>query len=103
MVPFAAYLRTSTDDQESPADCAAWQLRLARQLIEAVGGEIIATYHDIDQSRSIPWEAQARGRTTPHRLRDPNRQWADLVVPEPQRAFAGNQFGLVYPCSSTSV
>lgn len=56
MVPFAAYLRTSTDDHQSPADSAAWQLRLASQLIGPVGGEIVVTYHDVDQSRSLPWE-----------------------------------------------
>lgn len=61
MTPFAAYLRTSTDDHQSPKDSAAWQLRLASQLIDSVGGDIVAVYHDVDQSRSLPC-APAGGR-----------------------------------------
>src|SRR5579859_5854420 len=97
MVPFAAYLRTSTDDHQSPTDSAAWQLRLARQLIEPTGGEIVVTYHDVDQSRSIPWERRPQAARLLDVIRNPGRPWTDLVIAEPQRAFAGNQFGLVYP------
>jgi DNA invertase Pin-like site-specific DNA recombinase len=97
MVPFAAYLRTSTDDHQSPSDSAAWQLRLARQLIEPAGGEIVATYHDVDQSRSVPWERRPEAARLLDAIRNASRSWADLVIAEPQRAFAGNQFGLVYP------
>lgn len=97
MTPFAGYLRTSTDDHQSPDDSAAWQLRLARQLIAPAGGEIVARYHDIDQSRSLPWERRPEAARLLHDLRDPDRGWADLVIAEPQRAFAGSQFGLVFP------
>lgn len=97
MTSFAAYLRTSTDDHQSPEDSAAWQLRLARQLIEPDGGEIVAIYHDIDQSRSIPWERRPEASRILLDMRKPDRGWDDLVVAEPQRAFAGNQFGLVFP------
>src|SRR5579884_168699 len=97
MVPFAAYLRTSTDDHQSPADSAAWQLRLACQLIAADDGEVVATYHDIDQSRSLPWERRPEATRLLADLRNPSRGWCDLVIAEPQRAFAGNQFGLVFP------
>jgi DNA invertase Pin-like site-specific DNA recombinase len=89
--------RTSTDDHQSPTDSAAWQLRLARQLIEPAGGEIVATYHDVDQSRSIPWERRPEAARLLDVIRNPSRPWTDLVIAEPQRAFAGNQFGLVYP------
>lgn len=97
MTPFAAYLRTSTDDHQSPEDSAAWQLRLARQLIAQAHGEIVSTYHDVDQSRSLPWERRPRAAQLLDDLRDPARGWSDLVIAEPQRAFAGNQFGLVFP------
>jgi len=97
MKPFAAYLRTSTDDHQSPTDSAAWQLRLAKQLISDVEGEIVVTYHDVDQSRSLPWERRPRAAQLLQDLRSKDRVWSDLVIAEPQRAFAGNQFGLVFP------
>lgn len=97
MIPFAAYLRTSTDDHQSPKDSAAWQLRLARQLIAPGGGEIVKTYHDVDQSRSLPWERRPEAAQVLKDIRDPTRGWNDLVIAEPQRAFAGSQFGLVFP------
>jgi len=97
LTPFAAYLRTSTDDHQSPEDSAAWQLRLARQLIAQANGEIVSTYHDVDQSRSLPWERRPQAARLLDDLRDPTRGWSDLVIAEPQRAFAGNQFGLVFP------
>lgn len=97
MTPFTAYLRTSTDDHQSPEDSAAWQLRLARQLIAPVNGEIVASYHDIDQSRSLPWERRPQAARLLADLRSDGRGWTDLVIAEPQRAFAGNQFGLVFP------
>ena len=97
---FAAYLRTSTDDHQSPEDSAAWQLRLARQLIDPVGGVIVTRYHDIDESRSLPWERRREARRLLDDIRRPDRGWTDLVIAEPQRAFAGNQFGLVFPVLS---
>lgn len=96
-IRFAGYLRTSTDDHQSPQDSAAWQLRLARQLIAPVGGDIVRTYHDIDQSRSLPWERRPEAARLLVDIRNPARGWSDLVIAEPQRAFAGNQFGLVFP------
>lgn len=53
--PFAAYLRTSTDDSQSPEDSRRWQLALADQLIAGHAGYITAVYHDIDVSRATPW------------------------------------------------
>ena len=54
-VEFAAYLRTSTEESQSPEDSRRWQLSLAQQLIGAHQGRIVAVYHDIDVSRSLPW------------------------------------------------
>lgn len=96
-VPFAAYLRTSTDDHQSPDDSAAWQLRLARQLIASSDGAIEHVFHDVDQSRSLPWERRPEAALLLDAVANPGRGWKDLVIAEPQRAFAGNQFALVFP------
>ena len=53
--PFAAYVRTSTEDNQSPEDSKRWQLSLAEQLIGPKNGKIVQVYHDIDISRSLPW------------------------------------------------
>jgi len=55
MIRFALSARTSTDDLQDPADSLRWQMDTARRLI-APHGEIVTTYHDIDKSRSLPWE-----------------------------------------------
>ena len=66
--PFAAYVRTSTEDNQSPEDSKRWQLALANQLIAPHDGKIVAVYHDINVSRSLPWSrrpeatASVRGR-----------------------------------------
>ena len=51
---FAAYLRTSTEDNQAPEDSRRWQLGAAEGLISPAGGQIVAVYHDIDVSRSFP-------------------------------------------------
>ena len=52
---FAFYGRVSTEDQQDPESSRNWQLTRSRQLVEPVGGEIVAEFFDIGQSRSIPW------------------------------------------------
>ncbi len=39
----AAYIRTSTDDQQSPEDSKRWQLDIATRLVTPAGGTIVAT------------------------------------------------------------
>jgi len=51
----AAYIRTSTDDQQAPEDSKRWQLDIANRLVTPAGGTIVATYHDIDVTRERPW------------------------------------------------
>ncbi len=51
---FAFYGRVSTEDQQDPESSRNWQLARARQLIEPAGGEIVAEFFDIGQSRSFP-------------------------------------------------
>ncbi len=93
----AAYIRTSTDDQQSPEDSKRWQLDTVTRLVAPAGGAIVATYHDIDVTRERPW---ARRRGASRLLADaanPARGWTALVIAEPQRAFSGGQFQLVFP------
>src|SRR5438067_3088057 len=94
---FSAYLRTSTEDNQSPEDSRRWQLALAEQLIAPVGGQIVAVYHDIDVSRSLPWSRRPEASRLLVDAADRSRGWDALVIGEPQRAFSGAQFQLVFP------
>src|SRR5439155_3876950 len=96
----AAYLRTSTEDNQAPEDSRRWQLALAEQLIAPVGGQIVAVYHDIDVSRSVPWSRRAEASRLLDDAADRSRGWNALVIGEPQRAFSGAQFQLVFPVLS---
>jgi len=93
----AAYIRTSTDDQQSPDDSKRWQLDIARRLIGPAGGEIVAVYHDIDVTRELPWTRRPEASRLLEDVADPRRGWSALVIAEPQRAFSGGQFQLVFP------
>jgi site-specific DNA recombinase len=53
MIRFALSARTSTDDLQDPVDSLRWQMDTAMRLV-ARHGEIVATYHDVDKSRSLP-------------------------------------------------
>jgi hypothetical protein len=97
---FAAYLRTSTEDNQTPEDSRRWQLALAEQLIAPFGGQIVATYHDIDVSRSVPWSRRPQATRLLVDAADRSRGWEALVIGEPQRAFSGAQFQLVFPVLS---
>ncbi len=63
---FAAYLRTSTDDNQTPEDSRRWQLALAEQLIAPVGGQIVASCQPVR-----PLVAAARGDPAPRRCGGP--------------------------------
>ena len=94
---FAFYGRVSTEDQQDPRSSRNWQLSRARQLIEPVGGTIVAEYFDIGQSRSLPWPRRPEAARLLKDMPDPDRPFGAVVVGEPQRAFYGNQFGLTFP------
>ncbi len=91
MIRFALSARTSTDDLQDPADSLRWQSDTASRLI-ACYGEIVATYHDIDKSRSLPWDRRPEASRILRDLKNPDRGWDALVIAEPQRAFSGTQF-----------
>ena len=94
---FAAYIRTSTDDQQSPEDSKRWQLDTATRLVVPAGGVIVATYHDIDVTRELPWARRPEASRVLADAANPARGWTALVIAEPQRAFSGGQFQLVFP------
>lgn len=94
---FAAYVRTSTEDTQSPEDSRRWQLALADQLIAPHGGQVVAVYPDVDVSRALPWPRRPEARRLLADVANPNRGWRKLVIGEPQRAFSGAQFQLVFP------
>lgn len=98
--PFAAYVRTSTEENQSPDDSRRWQLALADQLIRPHDGAITVVYHDIDISRSLPWSRRPEASRLLADATDSNRGWRRLVIGEPQRAFSGAQFQLVFPVLS---
>ncbi len=88
MTRFALYARTSTDDLQDPADSLRWQAETAGRLV-VPHGDVVAVYHDIDKSRSLPWERRPQASRMLRDLKDPGRGWDALVVAEPQRAFSG--------------
>jgi len=93
MIRFALRLsaRTSTDDLQDPADSLRWQKDTAERLIQP-HGEIVTIYHDIDKSRSLPWDRRPEASRILRDLKDVHRGWDALVIADPQRAFSGTQF-----------
>ena len=92
-----AGVRTSTDDQQSPEDSRRWQLDIATRLVAPAGGAIVAVYHDIDVTRERPWSRRPEASRLLRDVAEPRRGWSALVIAEPQRAFSGGQFQLVFP------
>ena len=97
MTAFAFYGRVSTEDHQDPESSKQWQLHRSRQLIEPVGGVIVAEFFDIAQSRSLPWKRRPEADQLLAALARPDRGFDAVVIGEPQRAFYGNQFGLTFP------
>jgi site-specific DNA recombinase len=91
MIRFALSARTSTDDLQDPADSLRWQKDTAARLVQP-HGEIVTIYHDIDKSRSLPWDRRPEASRILRALKDAHRGWDALVIAEPQRAFSGTQF-----------
>ncbi|GAA1719382.1 recombinase family protein [Kribbella yunnanensis] len=93
----AFYGRCSTEDNQDPATSKAWQLGEAARFVEPLGGEIVAEYFDIGQSRSLPWERRDEASRILRDLKDPGRGWDGLVVGEATRCWFSNQFSLTWP------
>ena len=93
----AFYARVSTEDRQSPADSIAWQRSVAAALIEAHGGRIVAEYLDVGVSRSLPWSRRPEAARLLADCARQDRGFDAIVIGEPQRAFAGAQYGLTAP------
>jgi DNA invertase Pin-like site-specific DNA recombinase len=87
----------STEDRQSPADSIAWQRSIAAALIGAHGGRIVAEYLDVGVSRSLPWSRRPEAARLLADCARKDRGFGALVIAEPQRAFAGTQYGLTAP------
>ena len=97
MTRFAFYGRVSTEDQQDPTSSKGWQLSRSTSLIAPHGGEIVAEYFDIGQSRSLPWKRRPEALRLLDDLRRPDRRFDAVVIGEPARAFYGQQFALTFP------
>ena len=82
----AAYVRTSTDDNQSPEDSKRWQLDIATRLVTPAGGMIVATYHDIDVTRELTLGPPPGGSPAVGRCGEPR---AGVVGGGDRRAAAG--------------
>jgi site-specific DNA recombinase len=94
---FAFYGRVSTEDQQDPESSRGWQLSRSRALIQPAGGEVVAEYFDVGQSRSLPWKRRPEAARLLAALPDPGRGFGAVVIGEPARAFYGGQFGRTFP------
>ena len=97
MQTFAFYGRVSTEDHQDSTALKAWQLKRSRQLLEPMGGQIVAEYFDIGQSRAVPWSRRPEASRLLGSFECAERGFQAVVIGEPQRAFCGNQFGLTFP------
>lgn len=94
---FAFAGRCSTEDNQDPDSSRSWQLSRAESLITPHGGEVVAEYFDVGQSRALPWQRRPRSAELLDAIRDPNRGFDAVVIGEPHRMFYGNQFSLIFP------
>ncbi len=97
MFQAALYARVSTEDRQSPADSIAWQRSIAAALIAPHGGRIVAEYLDVGVSRSLPWSRRPHAARLLADCARKDREFDAVVIGEPQRAFAGTQYGLTVP------
>ena len=94
---FAFYGRVSTEDQQDPESSRQWQRSRCELLIGPHGGEIVAEYFDIGESRSLPWKRRPQANRLLDALANPERDFDAVIIGEPQRAFYGAQYGDTFP------
>ena len=73
----------STEDQQDPESLAGLAARRAPGTDRARGGEIVAEFFDIGQSRSLPWKRRPEAQRLLAALRDPQRGFDAVVIGEP--------------------
>lgn len=94
---YAFYGRVSTEDQQDPTSSKAWQLSRATALVGPHGGDVVAEYFDVGQSRSLPWKRRPEAARLLDAIKDKTRGFDAVVVGEPARAFSGHQYALTFP------
>lgn len=97
MKQIAFYGRVSTEDQQDPEASRQWQLSRAQSLVDPHGGQIVAEYFDVGESRSVPWKRRPEAGRLLAALTDENRGFDAVVIGEPQRAFYGSQYSDTFP------
>jgi DNA invertase Pin-like site-specific DNA recombinase len=95
--PVAFYGRCSTEDNQDPETSLGWQLGNASKFVGPLGGQVVAEFFDIGQSRSVPWERRDEASRLLAELKRPDRGWNAVVVGEGTRCWFGNQFSLIAP------
>jgi hypothetical protein len=71
--PVAFYGRCSTEDNQDPDTSHGWQLGNASKFVAPLGGEVVAEFFDVGQSRSVPWERRAEASRLLAALKRPDR------------------------------
>ncbi|WP_459710773.1 hypothetical protein [Actinophytocola sp. KF-1] len=69
----------------------------ASKFVGPLGGEVVAEFFDVGQSRSVPWERRAEAPRVLAALKRPDRGWNAVVVGEGTGCWFGNQFSLIAP------
>lgn len=93
----AFYGRCSTEDNQDPETSHGWQLGNASKFVGPLGGEVVAEFFDVGQSRSVPWARRTEASRLLAALKRPDREWNAVVVGEGTRCWFGNQFSLIAP------
>jgi site-specific DNA recombinase len=93
---FAFYGRVSTEDWQDPVTSLARQRAQAVALVRG-HGRVVAEFFDSGQSRTVAWARRPRAALLVAAMADPGRGWDAIVVGEYERAFYGNQYGLMAP------
>jgi site-specific DNA recombinase len=92
---FAFYGRVSTGDWQDPASSLVRQREQAEALVRG-HGTIVAEFFDIGECRSV-WARRPQAAALVTQLADSDRRWGAVVIGEYERAFYGNQYGLMAP------
>jgi DNA invertase Pin-like site-specific DNA recombinase len=92
---FAFYGRVSTEENQDPESSRGWQLDHCTDVVEALGGEIVAEYFDENVSRAEPWSGRPHASRLLRDIRDPGRRFDNVIIAEPARGFSDDQYSAV--------
>lgn len=92
---FAFYGRVSTEENQDPESSRGWQFDHCTDVVHALGGEIVVQYFDEGVSRAEPWSGRPQASQLLRDIRDPSRQFDNVIIAEPQRGFSDDQYSEV--------